>query len=465
MRTVDDLSFQSQLLFLSILPFPQSCNSNDEAKLCNLLSSIEDWVQLLKKACYHRLQPRLYSFLRRNGAFNLLDVEIWKKIEAAYHQAQFQVMALEGELITQILPSFNEANIQVMLLKGAALLQTVYRENPIRFFVDLDLLIHPEDLSKAQVVLEKLGYRMLRLSHFPSVWHEREIGSRLNREFTFVYPQTQIAIDLHTEAFEPPFFHLNSDWLWSGAAPIDINGNPAFLLGPNHQFVYLLLHLAKHATGGDLCLGWLADLDECLRYYQNEMDGGFCWEILRSSSHAAKILEILAFLESRFASPLPEKFRILVEEKKVAEFSLASIFSSKRSEWGDPQKNFLFYWGYVSGFRKKLIFLWYWLFPDREYLETKYPFRTFQNRMTAWVRHWCEMGSKAVGLALGSLGRYTNHRRDKKTNQDPEEIDGQEARRGVGLSQSGERRILRFEQNRKPRLGPVEREGRPSGGG
>jgi len=456
-------SSANQLLFLSALPNQRNV---DAESLRYLVSTVKDWNQLLGKACFHRLQPRLYSFLKRNGAQDFLEGPVWTKIESVYHQAQFQVMALEGELTQILLPAFNQSDIPILLLKGAALLQTVYRKKPIRFCVDLDLLIHPEDLSKAQLSLERLGYRLNRLSHFPSIWLEREIGSRRNREFTFIHPQKKLVIDLHTETHESSPI-LGSNWLWKGAVSVDLDGARAFLPQPNRHFILLVLHLARHTGRGGFSLGWLADLDECLHYFQKEIDVNFCGEAFRVSPCAGVVSEILALLDLYFDSPLSKQLHQIVQEKEAAPHLPTSIFSLEKSKWitrndllwEDQCENFLFYWGCISGFRKKLVFLWHWLFPDKEYLETKYPFRTFLNRMTAWVRHWCEMGFKGVGLALGLLGRYTNPRHDKETGQDPEEIDGQEARGGVGLSQSGERRVLRLERDGKPRLGSTEGEG------
>lgn len=429
MRTINLLSPGDQLLYLSAFSSPREAGRSgfqpeasppsveNPTYLSLLYLGVKDWGQLLEQASFHRLQPRLYSFLKRNGAPDLLKTEVWGKIESVYRWAQFQVMGLEAELVTRLLPHFNQAGIDTMLLKGAALLQTVYQEKPVRFCIDLDLLIHPENLSKAQTLLGELGYRPNRLSHFPSEWHERELGLMLNREFTFSHPQKGIAVDLHTEPFdESPAFRLKPNWLWEEAVPIKMDGAFAFLPEPTRLFIHLLFHLVKHAGSGDPCLGWLADLDECLLFFGEEIDGGFCRTAIQDSPSSSRMLEVLAFLDSYLGSPLPEKLQQMIKTRGVDPLPPPSLLSPKKSEWalwndttwGNRRENFIFYWNRVSGFRKKWAFLFHWVFPEKEYLKVKYPFRTFQNRWAAYFRHWYAMGAKGIGLVFYLLRRKSS---------------------------------------------------------
>lgn len=337
-----------RLLYLSALPYH---NEVARETLAHLLASVTDWDSFLQKVFTHRLPLRFYSFLKRNGASALIAPEEWKKIDRAFRLAQFHVMAHEAELET-LLPRLGEAGIDVLLLKGVALLQTVYREKPIRFFSDLDLMIHRETLEDAQAILRDLGYRNYSCSHFPSEWHRRELEPYLNQNaFTWTHPERKINIDLHTEAFgdENPF-SLPPDWLWEGARPAKILGARAFLPHPNRFFLHLLLHLAKHIGMRQNFLGWYSDLDEYLRYYEGKIDARFCWQLIEKSPRTSKILEILAFLHSNFSSPLPVEFSRLIQERSVEPFSLQSIFrpghqldlsTFNATDWSDRREHFL----------------------------------------------------------------------------------------------------------------------------
>lgn len=395
-----------ELLYLSCLP---RSRPTDQETLLSLLSKIDDWDHFLKKAIFHRLQPRLYSFLKRQNAVSSLSPEIWRKIESVYFESQAYVMAHEAEL-ARLLPRFNRAGIEVLLLKGAALLQTVYSRNPVRFLVDLDLLVHEEDFSRAEILLEESGYQTKPIrSHLPSAWHDRELGPRLHRgTSTWIHPQRDVKMDLHEKAFEElSFFELERDWLWREARPILVNEHRAFLPSPTNLFMHLLLHLVKHARMWENSLGWYLDLDECLRYFGNEIDDRLCLQILQKNHGAGKAYEILAFLNTYFSSPLPHRFKSFLEEKNIKPPSLESVFAvpknsevaaSSRPDWSDRGEVFLFYWNRMSGLRKKMGFLWRWIFPDRRYLETKYPFGNLFEKLSAYARHFLATARKGVGF-------------------------------------------------------------------
>lgn len=388
--------------------------------LSHLTASIKDWDICLRRTRFHRLQPRLYILLKRNGGPSLVGDPAWKKIESAYLYSQAYVMALEGELTEILLPALNKMNVDVLLLKGAALLQNVYQDKPLRFCVDLDLLVRPNHLSQAEDCLRGLGYHPKRLTHFPSLWHEREIGSKLNREFTWTHPERGILLDLHTDAFdESPFFTLEPNWLWEKASPLDLNGSKAFLPHPNNFILHLLLHLVKHAGASQNAFGWYVDLDESLRYFGSQMDSEALWERIRASSQSNEVLRLLAFLRDHFSTPLPSFWLSRLQEKKARPPSLEEIFPPadlsevilfKQTDVVDRREQVLFYWSQVRGFRKKFWFLLRWLFPDREYLETKFPFSTRLEQVRAYLEHFVCFSAKGLHLLFHAVLK-----RDAKT--------------------------------------------------
>jgi Uncharacterised nucleotidyltransferase len=50
------------------------------------------------------------------------------------------------------------AQVPVLLLKGAALAYQVYARSCLRAMVDLDLLVRPDEVEHACVVMRDLGY-------------------------------------------------------------------------------------------------------------------------------------------------------------------------------------------------------------------------------------------------------------------------------------------------------------------
>lgn len=407
------ISAEDKLLFLC-------CRSrfspSDTDSLLTLVRTIDDWEGFLKRVNYHRLQPRFYSLMKTSGGASQLAPSLWEKIEACYRKAQFSVLALEAELVTRLLPAFNQSEIDVLLLKGAALNQTVYQNRPIRFFVDLDLLIHGHDLKGTRTLLEKLGY-LPTLSHFPSEWHQKQTSIQAHEvSFPYIHSEKGINVDLHVDAFEEWLpFNLPSDWLWQNVTVVHFSDAHAFLPDPTQLFTHLFLHLIKHARAGEDALGWYLDLDELLRYFGSRID-------LRNVPLQKELAKTLGFLKTNF------------DPKKRPDWKI-----SKQIQSGNRQELFLLYWKGLTGLRSKLWFALRWLFPDASYLRKKYRFRNLFEKTWAYARHLFSMSCKGIGLALYGFKAKIRGSNVKKPRSDFEKIDGKKARRGVGFSQSRQR--------------------------
>lgn len=396
----------NQLLFFSGLP---AFKQPERGRLLSLLPQIRDWDRLLKKAFFHRLQPRLYFFLKQYDANSFLPSTVWRKIESAQLWAQAYTLALEAELESVLLPRFQAVSIAVMLLKGAALLQDVYRGKPLRFFVDLDLLIRRQDLSAAQGLLPELGYKSLPV-HFPSQWHESEIYSRIERtSFPYFHPERGIHVDLHTEPFEMASgLRFGSEWLWEDARTLPVDSSVALLPHPNKLFLHLLFHLEKHAATGTNVFAWYLDLNECLRHFETEIDGPFCRNFIEQSPRADSLLKILAFLGRWLPTHLPRELEDLLREKAKQPFSLEKILASPKKyplpldslrDAMEYRELVLSQWQQIPSVPKKIWIAVRWLFPDRQYLEASYPFQTLSEKLQAYLKHF--FGTLVKGIAVG----------------------------------------------------------------
>lgn len=402
------LNAPGQLLYLCALrdiPLPAK-------ELSELVFQVEDWDVLLRKAAYHRLQPRLYLFLKRNGARAFLKVETWRKIERTYFQAQAYTLALKGELIHVLLPQFNESGIDVLLLKGAALMQTVYKENPVRYFVDLDLLVRKKDFLRVQTLLEQKGYEMR--SVFPGSRHRLKGFPQEHRvPLEFVHPERGIHVDLHSQFFEPwSSFHLDSEDFWETAQPIFVEGIRTLIPNENIFFVHLLLHTLKHAKHNEHILGWYLDLDEYLRYFNGQIkEEVYSKAIDRMAPHTLELLKIFSFIQLHFGSPLPDSIASLLRNKKIGPPPLKSIFDPPSQaelitvDFRESSERFLFFWKGLPEFQKKLTLLWQWAFPHFQYVEKKYRAFGLLHKIGAYFRHFLVMMLKALGLGIYLLAR------------------------------------------------------------
>lgn len=405
------LKGEERLLYLAALSEEIQA---DPSFVREMVLEIKDWGHFLKEVFYHRLPSRVYAFLNRHQANSFLSPEVWEKVKQAHYAAQLSTMKLEAELLA-LLPLFNQEKIDVLLMKGAALLQTVYRDRPIRHFIDLDLLVRPEDFPRAKLLLEKLGYRADPPPRpFPSGWHERKVRERSpSTARNFSHARKGISVDLHQEPFEKAsFLPLKAGWLWEGAREISVGEGKAFLPEPGRLFTHLFLHWVKHAGEGHTSLGWLADLDECLRAGLRTSFSGLNLSSSGLTGGSEKALSLWNSLETYFSSPLPVEIQAVLKKKGAKPLPIQELFAPARRPdvasflapgWLDRRQAVLLHLRSLHDWSEKALYLFRWLLPDRRYLETKYQTRSPAGTWLAYGRHLAATAAKGLNLGLYSM--------------------------------------------------------------
>ena len=404
-------------------------SSMDERDMPNeradrLMKRVRNWLPLLEQARRHRLQTRLYSFLRHHGVSSYLPAETTEKIRSLHFGSQLCLADHESAL-KEILLAFNRAGVEVLLLKGMALLHSVYKERPVRFPQDIDLLVRPQDIRQARILLKDLGYQEPpRSSHypspFPSQWHDKAIGLQENRDGLMLFhPDKRILIDLHEDFFDPySQFQLSSNWFWEGAREVFVDGARGFVPEPNRFFLHLLYHLQKSITGGQNLLFWYLDLDEILRYYRGLIDGRFCARLIETSPNKKKVLEILSFIQCYLSAELPQELVSLLIQEDVKIPSLEPVFSTAgkeglfsftHSDTVIRQEHFLTCLGKTQGYGRKLWFLLRWIFPDTLYLEKRYSCGNGLKKIDAYLTHWFALALKGANLAYYLMLKVAGH--------------------------------------------------------
>jgi len=183
-----------------------------------LLERLGDLPALLPAATLERLRQRRQSYLALN---------IVKRAEA-----EEELAALAG------------AGIQAVVLKGLDLAWRVYPDPGLRPYTDVDLLIAPECLDRAEAVMLAAGYH-------PTP-ETAELRSKRAKwmDYQYVHPESEVMIEIHVELLHPGRFTLDH--------PAILARSEGGFLAPADRFLHLALHLAKH-TYFDRLL-WVYDL-------------------------------------------------------------------------------------------------------------------------------------------------------------------------------------------------------------
>jgi hypothetical protein len=154
--------------------------------------------------------------------------------------------------------------VEAIAYKGAALRRALRLATPTRISADLDVLIKPNDLGKANMTLEGLGYRVAAINPY---------------EIAYV-AQRRPPVDLHLSLLTvggwadrvAPLLRET----WHDACSVEIGEVSVPVLSPSHTVMALALHAGCHHMCADWCS--LREVSYCTVAWEDKID----WEsILR----------------------------------------------------------------------------------------------------------------------------------------------------------------------------------------
>lgn len=284
-----------------------------------------------------RLVPILCAYFSREELAGLLGTKLAEDIFTLHQTAVLQNLFLEHAL-QEVLHAFHEANIPLILLKGAALAYTAYPRPDLRTYHDIDALIRPQDLGRAQELLLKMDYSYYE-EYRANVVDSKRTGYNYLRKQPGSW--LEVLIELHT-APHPSEIGTQFDVaaLWKKAQQLEILGETALTMDPVNHLLYLCWHYRFH---GFTRLLWLYDLVMMARTMGASMD----WHELVQSARQQKLASTLyyclswcrdlfgvAIPASVFASLLPPLLcRLVVEQialRKTATVLSAAQFRGRR---------------------------------------------------------------------------------------------------------------------------------------
>ena len=321
-----------------------------------------DWDKLQQTLDAEGLIPLVYQVIRNQ---NIIPTSIESKWQKVYYHNACRNTLLFKELAT-VLHTLKTAGVEVIVLKGAALAEMIYGNIAARPMSDLDLLIHPENLSLTRQVLAKLGYTAT------GVDMQTGFTEEFRNEGTF-YKQgiVDIYIDLHWRLISPVYYQrrFGTDWFWETCLPVKINQSPALILGCEAEVLYLCAHLMLHHDGKSLL--WLHDIAAVINFYGEKID----WELVISKAKEYNLVLSLQKILWRVANDWNVSIPVEVLNK-------LRVLKPSRNEvltyiW-QHQIMALRLFADVAGakdWRLRLRIVWDTLFPSREYMQHRYKIR------------------------------------------------------------------------------------------
>jgi hypothetical protein len=231
-----------------------------------------DWSEVVRFAINCHVGSLAYHGLKQST-----DDQLPQAAHSRLHEI-YQVNALRNlrlaKRLFQIVELFNDQGIENLVFKGPAVAQQAYRDLSLRQFVDLDLLIHPQDFHRAYDLLIQAGFSpSAALSRTQQRWL---LQTAVEYQFRAQGDFIEIHWDLAPDTFLYP---LKARDFWDDSTQLQILDHPMRTLSVEKAVFFTCFHAARHAWeslkyAADLAhysyaypsLDWLALLEYARRH-------------------------------------------------------------------------------------------------------------------------------------------------------------------------------------------------------
>ena len=279
---------------LLLLSARVALSPDDAARVRALAAGAVDWQKLIALAERHGL----VAFLHRHLAASAIPIPEMaaSDLRARFRSRAHRSLALAGEL-RRLLDALSGAGVEALAYKGPALAVQAYGDLSLRPFVDLDLLVRPDDAPRALAALAREGYDPVkRLSPAQDAAFRRVDG-----DYQLLHRETRALVELHCRVSSARFgVPLETAELMRRARPVPLGGGEVPAPCPDDALLVACVHGGKHRWHR---LEWLCAVAELLRGGSLDVDA-----VLRRAEelHARRtVLLGLALARGLLDAPVP----------------------------------------------------------------------------------------------------------------------------------------------------------------
>jgi Uncharacterised nucleotidyltransferase len=249
--------------------------------------------------------------------------------------------------------AFAEEKLSVISLKGAILSRRLYGDPAMRDVQDIDLLVRPQDLDRADELLKGNGYRRLFLD-FPLTRKMKERLLLQEHHLTYCHERLQAVVELHwgfdlwTPGDVAEIWKHRKETDWKGITIAELDDDTT------------LLSLCSHGAGHKWSdLKWLSDIAVLLAQGHGPITNDLLELAIRLDLDRA-LAQAAMLVRWLWKFPLDEPLCTLVRSKKnaagLARVALRIMLTDKRRVVAAERFGGLRYFGYTRRLRRRLPF-------------------------------------------------------------------------------------------------------------
>ncbi|MCP9767619.1 hypothetical protein EGI22_06820 [Lacihabitans sp. LS3-19] len=298
------MSFNCQSVLLELVKV--GFLENDSEKLKKELDKVADWKELDRLIMFHAIRPVAAEAFRKLGFSTLDNKYIQSYLE--YSQIQTFQNLRYSNFIKGLLIKFEKEKIRVLLYKGNLFIFEFFQNRQLREGGDIDLLFHPDDISKGLTLLLDEGFKCdIYNPIFRNLTKNELLEKILMSEGKYEVPleKDRIHLDIHWElnsGFLP--YSVNYLSFFNYSQKKDFYG--ANLNLPDAEAIFWMLIL--HHGGKEFWVKYkhFVDLIAFMNTYGEILD----WSKILESAKAFKLYNITLlgfyFLKKHFSFSLPQ---------------------------------------------------------------------------------------------------------------------------------------------------------------
>lgn len=335
----------------------------EKASLTSGTVQVEEWDKIAGFLVQHGAGPLAFKKTEQIGSSHLPAYAI-KVLRTAYYHTLSRGMALY-HAFSLVAGALVAADIQVIALKGIFLAEHLYKDIGLRQLSDIDILIKDRDAYRAVEILTKLGY-----TQAPVTGLAEEIRDEVGEIHLPPLVKDSVSIELHTHLHRKnKHYDLNIGEIIHRAVPVNISGVDVYTLELYDLLIYQCIHLDRHFTAGHISFTGFADLVNLMEAYYAEIN---C-EALASRCKIYRCEQVVftyfLLCHKYFNATLPaaiiEKYAHLSLHRHEQILKQWLQGSSMKHLAVNYRFGSLFF---VKGFRHKMRYLLFMIFPDKQYM-------------------------------------------------------------------------------------------------
>lgn len=204
-----------------------------------------NWRDVYEEALAHDVYSLIYPVIKKLSKTYSIDktlISEWR--DAAVISGLIQINHIKQMKI--VFENFEKACIPVIALKGLVL-RDLYPRAELRTMSDADILVHKEDIERADKILINLGYY-------------KHVSTDVHNTYT---QNGRLHIEVHWTLIDELCIRTISEFnntLWQNTRTINIHDIQVLSLSREYQLIHIILHMASHMIKSGFGIRQLLDV-------------------------------------------------------------------------------------------------------------------------------------------------------------------------------------------------------------